>query len=76
MIGDIPLEEIAFTVGKITISIFMIIHILAMVVLVRQAALATRIVMSDGNKRVLLFCYLHVILLILVLIVIILLPEI
>ncbi len=75
MIGNIQLSDIAFIVGKITIVIFMIIHILGMVVLVRQAALATRIVMSDGNKRVLLFCYLHVILLILVLIVTVLLPE-
>jgi hypothetical protein len=76
MILNFSLSDIAFVVGKITIVVFMLIHILAIVVLIRQAVLASRVVILDGNRRVLLFGYVHVILLTLILLIIILLPEI
>lgn len=76
MIFDFALRDIAFVIGKITIVVFMLIHILAIIVLIRQAVLASRVVMIDGNRRVLLFAYVHVILLIAILLLIILLPEI
>lgn len=76
MILNFSLSDIAFVVGKITIVVFMLIHILAIVVLIRQAVLASRVVILEGNRRVLLFGYVHVILLTLILLIIILLPEI
>jgi hypothetical protein len=76
MIFGYSLSDIAFVVGKITIIVFMLIHILAIIVLIRQAVLASRVVIIDGNRKVLLFAYVHVILLIAILLIIILLPEI
>ena len=75
MIADIPLRDIAFIIGKFSMIAFMLIHILAIIVLIRQAVLASRVVVTDGNARVLLFSYVHVILLVIILLVIILLPE-
>jgi hypothetical protein len=76
MMEGLELATIAFYLGKITISIFMVIHILAIIVLIRQAVLASRVVITDGNDRVLLFSYVHAILLAVILIVIIILPNI
>ena len=76
MIADFSLSDIAFIIGKVSIIIFMLIHILAIIVLIRQSVLASRVVTIDGNRNVLLFAYVHVILLVIILFVIILLPEI
>ena len=76
MIDGFALGDIAYIVGKIMISVFMVIHILAMIVLIRQAMLTSRVIVTEGNKSVLLFSYVHVIILIVVLLVIIFLPAI
>lgn len=76
MIEGVELATIAFYIGKVTIAVFMVIHILAIVVLIRQAVLASRVVVTDGNDRVLLFSYVHAILLAVILLVIIILPNI
>lgn len=73
--ADIDLRDVAYIVAKIAIIVFMVIHILAIVVLIRQAVLASRVVETGSNGRVLLFSYLHAILLVVLLLVIILLPE-
>lgn len=73
--ADISLGDIIYLVGKIAIIIFMIIHILAIIILIRQAVLASRVVETGSNGRVLLFSYLHAILLVVILLVIILLPS-
>jgi len=73
---DLNMRDIAFIIAKGAIIIFMLIHILAILVLIRQATLASRVVETGGNSRVLLFSYLHAILLVVILLVIIILPAI
>lgn len=72
---ELNLRDIAFVIAKIAIIVFMVIHILAIVVLIRQAVLASRVVETGSNGRVLLFSYLHAILLVVILLVIIILPA-
>ncbi len=73
--ADSNIKDIIFIVGKIAVIVFMIIHIIAIIILIRQATLASRVVETGSNGRVLLFSYLHAILLIVILLVIILLPT-
>ncbi len=71
---NIDLRTIAFIIGKGAIIVFMLIHIFAILILIRQAGLASKVVETGGNSRVLLFSYLHAILLVIILLAIIILP--
>lgn len=73
---NLGFSDVAYLLVKVTTLVFMVIHILAIFILVRQAMLASKVVETGGNSRVLLFSFLHAILLVVILLVILILPKI
>lgn len=67
-------SQLGFYIVKFALAVFMLIHVLAVTVIARQATLASRVIVSEGNKRVVTFTYLYVIILVVILLVIVTLP--